>query len=81
MVVQKKYNKEQDAWIEKRAQTYNLVLQHCPPDVKVDLKNQLTWTLGQVEQNVVTLLHMIRDITHNMKDSKQVVMAIVDYAV
>ena len=33
MAVQKKYEKDQDAWIKNRARAYNLVLQHCPPDV------------------------------------------------
>ena len=46
MVVQKKYDKYQDAWIENSAQTYNLVLQHCLPDAKVEIKNQSTWTAG-----------------------------------
>ena len=53
MVVQKKYEKDQDAWVENRTQTYNLVLHHCPPNVEVELKNQSTWTAGQDEQNVV----------------------------
>ena len=79
--VQKKYEKYQDAWIDNRAQTYNLVLQNCPPRVKAELKNQLTWTAGQDEQNVVTLLIMIRIITHNMRESKQGFMAIVECAV
>ena len=39
MVVQKKYEKDPDAWIENRARMYNLVLQHCPPDVEAELKN------------------------------------------
>ena len=42
MVVQKKYDKDQDDWIENRARTYNLVLQHCPPDVEAELNNQST---------------------------------------
>ena len=49
MVVQKKYKKDQDAWIKNRARTYNLVLQNFPPDVEAELKNQLTWTVGQDE--------------------------------
>ena len=67
MVVQKKNKKGQDAWIENISRTYNLVLQHCLPDVEAELKNQSTWTVGQDDHNVVTLLHMIRDITHNMR--------------
>ena len=81
MVVQKKYEKEQDAWIDNRARTYNLVLQHCPPDIEAELRNQSTWTSGKDEQNVVTLLLMIHYITHNMRESKQGVMAIVECAV
>ena len=67
MVVQKKYEKDQDAWIKNRAHMYNLVLQHCSPDVEEELKNQSTWNAGKDEQNVVTLLLMIRDIIHNMR--------------
>ena len=58
-----------------------MVLQHFRPDVKTELKNQLTWTVRQDEQSVVTLLRMIRDITNNMWESKQGVMAIVECAV
>ena len=70
MVVKKKYEKYQDALIENRARTYNLVLQHCPPDIEAELKNQSTWTTGQDEQNVVTLLLTIGNITHHMRESK-----------
>ena len=81
MVVQKKYEKDRDACIKNKAWTYNLVLQHCPPDIEVELKNQSTWTAGKDEQNVVTLLLMIRNTTHNMSEIKQSVMAIIDCAV
>ena len=80
-VLQKKYKKDQDTWIENRARTYNLVLQHCLPDVKAELKNQSTWTAGKDDQNVVTLLIMIRDITHITRKSKQGIMAIIECAV
>ena len=42
MVVQKKYEKYQDAWIKNISRTYNLVLEHYLPDVKAELKNQST---------------------------------------
>ena len=58
-----------------------MVLQHCPPDVEADLKNLSTWNVGKDEQNVVTFLLMIRDIAHNMRESKQVVMSIVECTV
>ena len=41
----------------------------------------MTWTAGKDEQNVVSLLLMIRDITHNMRESNQGVMDIVDCTV
>ena len=81
MVVHNKYKKNKDAWIKKRAWTYNLVLQNFPSDVEAKLKNQSTWTVGQDEQNVVTLLHMICSIMHNMKESKQCVISIVECTV
>ena len=49
MVLQKNYEKDWDTWINNRARTYNLVLQHIPPDVESDIKNQSTWTAGQDE--------------------------------
>ena len=58
-----------------------MVLQDCLPDVEEELRNQSTWTNGQYNQKVITLLLMIRDITHNMRDRKQGVMAIVECAV
>ena len=64
MVVQKKDERDHDAWIENRARTYNLVLKHCPPDVEAELNNQSTKTAGQDKQNMVTLLLMIRNTTH-----------------
>ena len=67
MVIQKKYEKDQDTWTKNISRTYNLVLHNCPPDIKAELNNQSTWTSGQDEQNVVTLLIMIRNITHNIK--------------
>ena len=81
MVAQKKYEKDQDAWIKNRARTYNLVLQHFLPDFEADLKNQSAWTVSQYEQNLFNLLHIIREITHNMRESKQGVIAIVECAV
>ena len=65
----------------RRTGTPVCVLQHCPPDIEAELKNQSTWTSEQDKQNVVTLLLMICDITHNMRDNKQVVMTIVECAV
>ena len=55
-----------------------MVLQHCPPNVEAELKNQSTWTDGQDEQKVATLLLMIRNITHKMRDINQGVMVIVE---
>ena len=81
MVVVQKFKKYQYAWIDNRARTYNLVLQNCPPDVEAEIKDQSTWNFGKDKQNMVTLLRMIRDITHNMKESKQGVMAIVECVV
>ena len=58
-----------------------MVLQHCPPDVEAEIKNQSTWNAGQEDQNMVTLILMIRDITHYTREIKKGVMAIVECAV
>ena len=58
-----------------------MVLQHCSPEIEAKLNNHSTWTVGQDEQKVVTLLIMIRDITHITRKSKQGIMAIIECAV
>ena len=58
-----------------------MFLQHCPTDVEAEIKNKSTCTTGQDEQNVVNLLLMLCDITHNMREIKQGVMAIVECVV
>ena len=72
------YNKQVMAWKENKAKCYYLVLSHCPRALEHQLKNSTKWDETESNQDVVALLQMIRDITHNKKERKESVMAIVE---
>ena len=66
------------AWKENKAKCYYLVLSHCPRALEHQLKNSTKWEETEGNQDVVALLQMIRDITHNKKERKESVMTIVE---
>ena len=41
------------------------------------MQNHLTWAANTITQDCIVLLVMIRDLTHNMKETKQGTMALV----
>ena len=65
----KVYNDQVLAWKENKAKCYYLVLSHCPRALEHQLKNSTKWDETEGNQDVVALLQMIRDITHNKKES------------
>ena len=77
----KEWKRDSTQWTENNARIFNLVLQHCHPAVEAELKNHTNWLVARSDQDSIALLLMIRDMTHNMKDSKQGTMAIVETAV
>ena len=74
----KVYNEQVVAWKEKKAKCYYLVLLHCPRALEHQLKNSSKWDKMEGNKDVVALLKMIRDITHNKKERKESVMTIVE---
>ena len=74
----KVYSEQVMAWKENKAKCYYLVLSHCPRALEHQLKNSTKWDETESNQDVVALLQMIRDITHNKKERKESVMAIVE---
>ena len=70
----KVYNKQVLAWKEKKAKCYYLVLSHYPRALEHQLKNSSKWEETEGNQDVVALLKMIRDITHNKKERKDSMM-------
>ena len=72
------YNDQVLAWKENKAKCYYLVLSHCPRALEHQLKNSTKWDETEGNQDVVALLQMIRDITHNKKERKESVMTIVE---
>ena len=67
-----------EAWVENSACVYNLVLGHCPPELRAEMQNHSAWAANEIKQACIKLLIMIRDITHNMKETKQGTMALVE---
>ena len=55
-----------------------MVLSHCPRALEHQLKNSSKWEETESNQDVVDLLKMIRNITHNKKATKKSVMTIVE---
>ena len=49
--------------------------------MEAELKNDTNWLVVRSDQDSIALLLMIRDMTHNMKESRQGTMAIVETAV
>ena len=66
------------AWREINGKIYNLLLLHSAPDVIVKLGNHVDWDTAESGSNAIMLLDMLRDITHNLKEIKQGVMAPVE---
>ena len=59
------------AWI------YHLLLLHCRPGFIPELHNHSRWIDGEALQDCIALLLVIRDLTHGMKETRQVTMALV----
>ena len=74
----KVYRTKKERWEENRPRTYNLVLQHCPPELEIRLTSQAKWDQVRVNRDVVGLLQMIRNIAHNYDKSKPGLMAIIE---
>ena len=77
MIKEQKYQKDTEAWTENSARVYNLVLGHCPSDLCAEMLNQSMWAANALSQDYIVLLLMIRDLTHNMKETMQATMALV----
>ena len=67
----------EEAYEENSAKVYNLLIQHCPPGMLAELAIQPAWSAASRAQDMISLLEMIRDVTHNMKQSTQGVMGMV----
>ena len=47
---------------------YCLVLQHCPPELKKELKNLAQWEAAVIDTDIVALLLISRDTMHHKKE-------------
>ena len=69
------YNEGTKAWTENKGKCYYLILQHCPPELKTELKNSAQWA---ADTNGVALLLIIRDVMHNKKERAQSTIGLVE---
>ena len=65
-------------WEENRGKCYYLVLQHCTPELKTELKNLARWEATVSDTDVVSLLLIVRDVMHNTQERKQSTMVLVE---
>ena len=65
-------------WKTNRSRVYNLILQHCPPDLEEILKTMKSWTTVSSGYDAIGLLKMLRDVAHDQTESKQTVMGFVE---
>ena len=72
------FQEQEAAWKENKAKCYYLVLSHCPKEFEQELWNSTKWAATEADQDMVALLLMIRDITHNKKEWKESVMTTVE---
>ena len=59
---------------EKNVRVYNLVLKHCPKDLEAELRNHTKSDTTELTQDAISLLGIIRDVTLNLKESRQCTM-------
>ena len=73
------YQAKKERWDDNQPRAYNLVLQHCPPELETRLTTQPKWDTVWMNRDVVSLLEMIRDITHNHDETKLGLMALIEF--
>ena len=74
----KTYKRAEENWKKANAKCCSLVLQHCSKDFKERLKSLSDCDKVREDQDVISLLKLVRDITHNDNETKQGTMAIVN---
>ena len=70
----KRHLLERQAWKENNSRVYNFVLQDCPMDLEAELRNHTKWYVTELAQDAISLLGIIRDVTLNLKESRQGMM-------
>ena len=71
------YSKLVKNWKNNRSRMFDIVLQHCPPDLVQRLKSKDLWTVTFAKRGGIALTKMIRDMAHVHDDTTQGTMVIV----
>ena len=72
-----KYSKLVKSWKNNRSHMFDIVLQHCPPDLVQRLKSKDLWAITKGRLDVIAITKMICDVAHAHDDTTQGTMAIV----
>ena len=76
-IKRKTFQEKQEARNDNGAKCYYLFLSHCPNELETEIRNSSMWTAHEEDQDVISLLLMVRDITHNKKERKESVVTFV----
>ena len=68
-----KYN-----WEENGQRVYSLILHHCHPTLELKISEHTGWILVRDSGDMVGLLKLIRNITHNQDETKHADMSVVE---
>ena len=71
------WNKNVKSWKNNRSRMFDIVLQHCRPDLVQRLKSKDLWNVTNLTNNEIALTKIIRDVAHVHNDTTQGTMVIV----
>ena len=74
MILYKVWMEESRAWESNSTWLYNLILMHCPPNLKEVLKTMSSWKAVSEDQDAIGLLKMVHNVAHDQTEAKQMVM-------
>ena len=72
------YKERMKVWAENKGKCYYLVLQHCPTELKTELKNLTCWETALSGISIFALLIIIKNPMHNTKEQTHNTMCLVE---
>eukprot|EP00804_Cyclotella_cryptica_P018941 CCRYP_006458-RA/>CCRYP_006458-RA protein AED:0.52 eAED:0.43 QI:0/0/0/0.5/1/1/2/0/247 len=72
------YDKKQRAWEDGSTRAFQLLMQHCHPDVEQQIKSNEAWEVTNAAHNPVKLMKLIRSAVHKHDEIKQGAMVFVE---
>ena len=79
MMNSKSWLASKEKWEENGKRVYSLILQHCHPTLELKIPEQTGWILVCNYRDMVGLLKLIRNITHNQDETNHAAMSVVEF--